>query len=244
MDGVLPEIEPAFSVSRLLAASDGTVVSGEPSAVTFLWIVTTGDAHDLNCVFDAGDGSEPARREGAGCAGPQIFGHSYDPLEESFTAKLTVTDADGIELVRSRDLGSSSGDNRLELINELRSTTQKCGEAVMEPVAPLRWDERLAKAAQLHSEFMAETDDLSHSGRGGSSPAQRIVAEGYQYRYVAENVSAGYPTFIRSLAGLMGSPGHCKNIMSPLTSDFGAGYAQADSGRYRHYWTQNFASEF
>jgi uncharacterized protein YkwD len=129
----------------------------------------------------------------------------------------------------------------LTLINELRSRSQQCGNTRMPAAPPLTWDARLETAAQLHSEYMAETNRMTHAGRNGSSFADRMKAQGYQPAAGAENVAAGYPSYASVLTGWMGSPGHCSNLMNPNFSNLGVGVARSVSGVL--YWTQNFGHQ-
>lgn len=129
----------------------------------------------------------------------------------------------------------------LDLVNEARSQPQQCGNTRMPVAPPLAWDDRLETAAQLHSEYMAATNQMTHMGRNGSSFVDRITAQGYQLATGAENVAAGYPSYTSVLAGWMGSPGHCSNLMNPNFSDVGVGLARSASGVL--YWTQNFGHQ-
>lgn len=112
--------------------------------------------------------------------------------------------------------------------------------------APLQVDSKLVAAAQKHSEDMAFNDFFDHTGSNGSSPGQRIAAEGYSYSTWAENIAAGYGTAAAAVAGWMGSEGHRDNILNCSLQETGVGYfyLQNDTGsvNYGRYWTQVFAS--
>lgn len=90
------------------------------------------------------------------------------------------------------------------------------------------------RAASGHSQDMAEHGIMSHVGSDGSNPGERITREGYSFSTWGENVAWGYPTVERVMAGWVSSAGHCKNIMNPRFTEFGA--AEID-----RYWTQVFA---
>ncbi len=49
---------------------------------------------------------------------------------------------------------------------------------------------RLARAAQLHAEYLAANGFLSHGGADDSLPADRVAAQGYAWSQVGENVLA------------------------------------------------------
>ncbi len=75
---------------------------------------------------------------------------------------------------------------------------------------------------------------MSHVGSDGSSFKDRIEREQYTWSAAGENIAAGYRTVSSVMNGWLASPGHCKNIMSPNFTEFGA----AESN---YYWTQVFA---
>ncbi|MBW4670298.1 MAG: CAP domain-containing protein [Cyanomargarita calcarea GSE-NOS-MK-12-04C] len=111
---------------------------------------------------------------------------------------------------------------------------------------PLKFNGRLAVAAQKHSVDMAMRDFFNHKGEDGSSPFDRIKATGYRYSRAAENISAGNSTPEDSVKGWMNSQGHRKNILTPDYKEIGVGYyfLGNDTGdvNYKHYWTQVFGT--
>jgi uncharacterized protein YkwD len=106
-------------------------------------------------------------------------------------------------------------------------------------LAPMRYDERLALAAQRHSQDQARQGRMSHTGSDGSTLAGRIDDVGYLWRSVAENVAVGYPDVESVMAGWLASDGHRRNILS-ANVDLGVGLAFGTDGQ--PYWTQVFAS--
>ncbi|KAG1703238.1 hypothetical protein DVH05_008148 [Phytophthora capsici] len=100
----------------------------------------------------------------------------------------------------------------------------------------------LQKAAQVHSADMARRNYLSHTGSDGSTASSRVRASGYRYTTVAENIAAGQSTVTKVMSSWMGSSGHRANLLSTKYKMFGCGYAYSSSSKYKHYWTQNFAS--
>jgi uncharacterized protein YkwD len=114
---------------------------------------------------------------------------------------------------------------------------------------------QLAAAASAHSRDMALHDLFSHTGSDGSTMVSRIVATGYSYSQLAENVAAGRSTPEEVVAGWMNSAGHRANILNCGLREIGVGYyAQMDdqsnvrldngqiSGPFRYYWTQDFGT--
>lgn len=103
--------------------------------------------------------------------------------------------------------------------------------------APVTVNTALTEAAQRHSEDMAATGTMSHSGSGGSSPGDRITSAGYSWSTYGENVAYGYSTPEQVMQGWMTSPGHRANILNCAFEEIGVGLAQPG-----HYWTQDFGT--
>ena len=130
----------------------------------------------------------------------------------------------------------------LRLVNEARARGATCGGERFGKVAPLTLEPRLTRAAQKHSEDMAATGKMQHdtpSGalhyRAGSSPWDRIGAEGYNLGAGGENVARGQKDAEAVMDSWLKSPGHCRNIMSEKPTEIGLGLEQ-------NFWTQVFAS--
>jgi uncharacterized protein YkwD len=115
---------------------------------------------------------------------------------------------------------------------------------------------QLTAAANAHSQDMALHDLFSHTGSDGSTMVSRVVATGYSYSLLAENVAAGPAAAESVVASWMNSPGHRANILNCSLHDLGIGYyvqledqanVRLDNGQlggpYRYYWTQDFGSQ-
>jgi len=111
---------------------------------------------------------------------------------------------------------------------------------------PIVMDDRLQLAAEGHSQDMAINDYFSHNTPDGTTPWDRIRAQGYSYSLAGENIAAGYPSPESVVQAWMNSDGHRMNILNCGFRDIGVGYyyLKNDTGdiKYRHYWTQVFAS--
>lgn len=94
------------------------------------------------------------------------------------------------------------------------------GNLSLVPVVP---EPRLTEAAQSHAEDMARNNYLSHTGRDGSSVADRALAVGYEYAFIAENIAQGFFSEEAVLEAWMNSPGHAANILDQRAEDFGLG---------------------
>ena len=136
----------------------------------------------------------------------------------------------------------AAGERVLALVNQARAAPRSCGQREFKAAAPLRWSEVLAKAARSHAEDMARNDYLSHGGRDGSSPAQRIERAGYRYRTIGENIAGGPMKPEEVVAGWLKSPGHCANVMNPAFAEMGVAYAVEQKSRMGVYWAQAFGT--
>ena len=105
----------------------------------------------------------------------------------------------------------------------------------------------LQKAAEAHSRDMIDRDYFSHNSQDGTTFAQRIKREGYNYRIAGENIawgsgSLGSPDNI--FKNWMNSTGHRSNIMNKRFREVGIG---AVTGAYKNYsnttmWTTDFGA--
>ncbi|CAI5726734.1 unnamed protein product [Peronospora destructor] len=101
---------------------------------------------------------------------------------------------------------------------------------------------KLRNAALLHSRDMAKRNFMSHTGSTGSTMSSRAAIQGYRWTFLAENVAAGHATVASVVASWMKSKPHRANILSSKVKMFECGYAYSSSSKYKHYWTQDFAT--
>jgi uncharacterized protein YkwD len=130
--------------------------------------------------------------------------------------------------------GTASSSVTAEVIRLVNIERQKAG------CSGLSGESRLEAAAQKHSELQAAQNSMSHQLPGEASMGDRVTAEGYRWRGVAENVAAGYTSPASVMNGWMNSPGHKANILNCAYTEIGVGLAKSSSGT--QYWTQNFAT--
>ena len=136
----------------------------------------------------------------------------------------------------------------LDLVNEER-TSRGLNALVLDKV--------LNASADAHSLWMLENNVFSHTGVGGSTPTQRMSAEGFDLSgswRTAENIAAQSERGAEGLfddvydlhIALMNSPGHRENILMPDLEVVGIGIQTGTydygSGKYFSVMvTQNFA---
>jgi uncharacterized protein YkwD len=129
----------------------------------------------------------------------------------------------------------------LELTNAARARPRTCGHQRFAAAPPLALSGPLGEAALVHAREMAATERFAHEGPDGSTPRDRVARTGYRAALVGENIAAGPAEAEEVVAGWLGSPGHCANVMDPRFADMGLAYAVAARSRSGIYWAQVFA---
>jgi uncharacterized protein YkwD len=130
----------------------------------------------------------------------------------------------------------------LELVNEARAVPRRCGATDFGAAGTVRWNAALESAADQHAADMAATDYFSHTGRDGSTPAQRVTRAGYRYRMAGENIAGGQLSPEEAVAGWIKSPGHCANLMNGEFTEMGVAVAADAKSQMGIYWVQVFGT--
>lgn len=104
-------------------------------------------------------------------------------------------------------------------------------------LSAVRLSARLDEAAHVHTRYLASGGRFAHEGPNGESVADRVVAAGYTYGFVAENIAAGQADAAEVIVAWMNSPGHRANLLNPSVVEIGVGYAFRADDPYHHYWT-------
>lgn len=101
------------------------------------------------------------------------------------------------------------------------------------------WDKLAAASAHGHSSDMSARGFFDHTNPDGSSPFDRMKAEGVKYHSASENIAAGYPNSIFAHYSWVNSKsGHRETLLSSKLKRLGTGVAIG--GSYQVYYTQNF----
>jgi len=109
-------------------------------------------------------------------------------------------------------------------------------------LAPLALNDQLAAAAQRHSQDMANTGSVDHTGSDGSTPEQRIAASGYGPSIIAwgENIyGGGIATADDAWGFWTTSAVHRNNLLSERYREIGIGVAGSANGTF---FTLNFGA--
>lgn len=170
-----------------------------------------------------------------------VYNRSSDDfsLEEFFTDKY---DGNSIHAVYNRSLVSRidkqyndfSGVSKanFHFTNALRVFHNK---------RALTWDDRLAEAARLHSQDMADRNYFSHVSPDGERFVDRYQKQGLP-KSGGENIycSTSLDEFL-AYNGWVNSEGHRKNMLANDYEYMGVGGAYNKNSEYGFYLTQNFA---
>lgn len=119
----------------------------------------------------------------------------------------------------------------LVALSEINRLRQAVGCPALQPSNELRL------AAERHSEDMASSGSLSHTGSNGTDFVQRAKAANYAYTPSGETIAAGYTTSSAVITGWMNSPGHRDILTNCANNDIGVGVHVNPNSTYRYYWT-------
>ncbi|WP_448107387.1 CAP domain-containing protein [Pseudomonas azerbaijanoccidentalis] len=137
----------------------------------------------------------------------------------------------------------SVGKTLLAQVNAARAKPRMCGRQRFAAARPLAWNASLGAAAQGHSKAMAYGNYFAHRDPDGDTAADRARAAGYRGRQIGENIAAGQGSPNKAMAGWLASPGHCANLMNPMFTQVGAGYATEARSDEGVYWTMLFGAK-
>jgi uncharacterized protein YkwD len=130
----------------------------------------------------------------------------------------------------------------LALVNQARAEPRSCGGKRFGPARSVGWNQALEDAAARHAVDMAANSYFSHTGRDGSTPAQRVTRAGYRYLVTGENLAAGQLSPEEAIAGWIKNPGHCANLMNGAYTEMGVAFSVNATSRMGVYWVQLFGT--
>lgn len=104
-------------------------------------------------------------------------------------------------------------------------------------LAPLVMDMNLRTVAREYATDMLQRGYFSHNNPEGFSPFDRMAIAGITYRSAGENLALA-PNVDLAMQGLMNSPGHKANILSPNFGRIAIGVM--DGGIYGQMFVQEF----
>jgi len=166
-----------------------------------------------------------------------LAGEVGDAYSSEATFAVEAGDVGSSEVMLVVEVSDADSDQRsanevLQLVNAERRKTGA-------PAVCL--NDKLTRAAAVHTADMVRTGRLSHQGSDGSWPADRVTRQGYSWRAVGENIAAGQRDAQEVVRSWMNSPGHRRNILNPAYKNMGYASLPA-SDSWRRYHTQKFGT--
>jgi uncharacterized protein YkwD len=179
--------------------------------------------------------------DGMSGATPRLFDHPRLRCIAALIAVALTSGASASDAVVGRNSGAVIRARVVELVNAARGKPRRCGTERFAAAPPVSASRQLNDAAASHARDMARRKFFEHRGSNGSQPKDRVRSAGYQPRLTGENIAYGPESAEEVVAGWLGSPGHCANIMDSRFQDIGVGLA---TGRKRGqiYWAQTFGA--
>lgn len=186
-----------------------------------------------------------------------MLGHSAFDQSRIHVMKIVLFCLLGAGLIlsgcNSRTLGSHQG---ADFVEQTASTRKAAGKRNDPParldlgeaqralndyrrrygLEPLKFNPLLQKAAAAHAAELSRYSRVSHTGRNGSNPAQRVRAAGYRWSSVGENVSAGRMSIAEVIKAWHKSPPHRKNLQLRRAVDFGMAVSHDPDSVLSNYW--------
>ena len=177
-----------------------------------------------------------------GCAGPKPLPPVATPAPAP-TARPARPPAPVAEEITSGCGITQLRDSILKQVNSARTVARSCGSKRMTAARAVVWNRALAEAAEQHSVDMAARRYFDHVSPDGKGVSQRVTAQGYNWRMVGENLAGGDTTVDGVIAGWLGSPEHCQNMMSPAYAEVGVACVRQAGSKWGTYWTMVLATK-
>ncbi len=165
-----------------------------------------------------------------------IFGGALNETMNFMTVKPSNNEAKDISN-ETIDLKFTVGNPSIDVAAEKVMLQLLNKERIANGVEPLEMNETLRTLGRAYAKDMFQRGYFSHYNPEGQSPFNRMDADGITYGYAGENLALA-PSTELAMQGLMNSPGHRKNILSPNYTKVGIGVM--DGGIYGKMFTQEF----
>ncbi len=160
-----------------------------------------------------------------------IFGGALNESLNFITVRPESDEAVNLHFKTDKGTVSKEAEQQMfEMVND---------ERVEAGLELLVFDNSLRDVGRAHSRDMFERGYFSHYTPEKLSPFDRIERAGIKYLSAGENLALA-PSTELAMQGLMNSPGHRRNILSP---DYGkVGIGAIDGGIYGTMYTQVFSN--
>lgn len=158
-----------------------------------------------------------------------FFGNKANNLLTFYTVEPEVSTSVALDFtIPNATIDTQAEDVMLSMVNQER---KKQG------LSPLVKDTKLQELARSHSLDMLARGYFSHNTPEGKTPFDRMNDAGVSYQYAGENLALSANVYT-AMQGLMQSPGHRANILSPNYKKIGIGVGSA--GGYGEMFSQEF----
>jgi uncharacterized protein YkwD len=124
-------------------------------------------------------------------------------------------------------------DSALVLFNRTNALRAQNG------LPPYKLSDKLNASAQRHSQDMANTGNIDHSGSDGSTVRQRILDTGYEAQFTGENIYGGMATVDDAWNYWANDPPHRDILLNKLFTDIGISVVKGPRGTL--YYTMDLA---
>jgi uncharacterized protein YkwD len=175
---------------------------------------------------------------------PRLVAPFIGNLQQSFNQHFGKSLSDTInfftvapESEESIQLGFTTTDVRVDEVSERRMLDLVNHERTSRGLNALTQNDKARDLARNYSRDMLARGYFSHINPEGKSPFDRMTAAGLTFGAAGENLALA-PTLDQAHVGLMNSPGHRANILSPDYKTVGIGVI--DAGPYGLMVTQDF----
>jgi uncharacterized protein YkwD len=121
----------------------------------------------------------------------------------------------------------------VELLNRTNALRAENG------LPPYKLNDLLNASARRHSDDMASTGRIIHTGADGSSAKQRVLDTGYKVQFVGENIYGGRVTVDDAWNYWSTDPDHRAVLLNPQYVDIGISVVKGKGGWY--YFTMDVA---
>lgn len=136
----------------------------------------------------------------------------------------------------------------LRLVNQFRTVgyilEDDTNKFITSLSKPLTWDNKLKIAASIHSTYMVETNDYSHTWSDGTSLSKRIYWSGFENNAkegitASENIARGHKNELSVINGWLNSKPHRDAMLSNRYDVFAVAKRTHPEGMT--YWTMVLA---
>ncbi|MGB7305072.1 MAG: CAP domain-containing protein [Burkholderiaceae bacterium] len=167
---------------------------------------------------------------------------SLDPLVAKGNSEEILSAVSAAEVISTAVPDDDFAQQALAAINAARAAGQICGEDEYPAAGAVLWNDRIAHASLLESEWMQRDNDFGHAWPDGTRVGDRLTMANYAWQHADENIAAGFRTLPEVIQAWIDSPSHCRALMRPDVSETGLAVVPGTAGNtYVSYWTMVLA---